>query len=66
MSNDIRSKQFMKMFQKEEGELESMLMRVYRQITAVDSEAQITIATSKKQVSAIKNQLSDRVNVCGA
>ncbi len=66
MSNDIRSKQFIKMFQNEEGELESMLMRVYRQITAVDSEAQITIATSKKQVSAIKNQLSDRVNVCGA
>lgn len=64
LSNDIRSKQFIKIFQGEDGELESMLMRVYRQITMVDSEAQITIATSKKQVSAIKNQLSDRVNVC--
>ena len=64
LSNDIRSKQFIKIFQGEDGELESMLMRVYRQITTVDSEARITIATSKKQVSAIKNQLSDRVNVC--
>lgn len=64
LSNDIRSKQFIKIFRNEEGELESMLMRVYRQITAVDSKARITVATSKKQVSSIKNQLGDRVSVC--
>lgn len=64
LSNDVRSKQFIKMFQNEDGELESMLTRVYRQITSVDAEAGITIATSKKQVSSIKNQLGDRVNIC--
>ncbi len=64
LSNDIRSKQFIKMFTNEEGELESMLTRVYRQIKTVDPNARITIATGKKQVSVIKNQLGDKVNVC--
>ncbi len=64
LSNDIRSKQFIKMLTNEEGEAESMLTRVYRQITTVDSDADITIATSKKQVSTIKNQLGDKVDVC--
>ena len=44
LSNDIRSKQFIKMFYNEEQELESMVQRVYRQIKAVDAEANITIA----------------------
>lgn len=64
LSNDIRSKQFIKIFQNGEGELESMVQRVYRQITTVDPKANVTIATSKKQVSSIKNQLGDKVNVC--
>lgn len=64
LSNDIRSKQFIKMFRNEDDELESMLTRVFRQIVSVDSEARITIATSKKQASTIKNQLGDRVNIC--
>ena len=64
LSNGVRSKQFIKMFRNEDGELESMLARVYRQIISVDAGAGITIATSKKQVSSIKNQLGDRVNVC--
>ena len=64
LSNDIRSKQFIKMFRNEEDELESMLTRVFRQITSVDPEARITIATSRKQASTIKNQLGERVNIC--
>ena len=64
LSNDIRSKQFIKMLTNEEGEAESMLTRVYRQITTVDADADITIATSKKQVSTIKNQLGDKVDIC--
>ena len=32
LSNDIRSKQFIKIFHREDGELESMIQRVYRQI----------------------------------
>lgn len=53
LSNDIRSKQFIKIFHREDGELESMVQRVYRQIKAVDTDATVTIATSKSQVSAI-------------
>lgn len=64
LSNDIRSKQFIKMFRNDEDELESMLTRVFRQIMAVDPEARITIATSRKQASTIKNQLGERVNIC--
>lgn len=57
LSNDIRSKQFIKLFKTENGEYESMLQRMYRQIKNVDPEAEITIATSKSQVSAINNQI---------
>ena len=64
LSNDIRSKQFIRMLSDENGGLESMPGRVYRQITQVDPEARITIATGKKQVSLIKNQLGDKVGVC--
>ncbi len=64
LSNDIRSKQFIKLFKDENDNYESMVQRVYRQITAVDPDANVTIATSKSQVSAIKNQLDDRVSVC--
>ena len=64
LSNDIRSKQFIRMLSDGQGGFESMLGRVYRQISAVDSGARITIATGRKQVSLIKNQLGDRVNVC--
>jgi len=63
LSNDIRSKQFIKIFKKEDGSYESMVQRVYRQIKKVDPEATITIATSKSQVSAICNQLGDGVSV---
>lgn len=57
LSNDIRSKQFIKLFKTENGEYESMLQRIYRQIKNIDPEAEITIATSKSQVSAINNQI---------
>lgn len=63
LSNDIRSKQFIKIFKNEKGQYESMLQRVYGQIKSVDSEASITIATSKSQVSSIKNQLGDNVSI---
>ncbi len=64
LSNDIRSKQFIKIFKTENGDYESMVQRVYRQIKAMDETATVTIATSKTQVSAIHNQLSENVNVC--
>lgn len=64
LSNDIRSKQFIKIFKTENGEYESMVQRVYRQILSADCNATVTIATSKTQVSAINNQLGDKVGIC--
>lgn len=64
LSNDIRSKQFIKIFKTENGEYESMVQRVYGQIRRVDKDVTVTVATSKTQVSAIHNQLGDGVNVC--
>ena len=63
LSNDIRSKQFIKIFKQEDGTYESMVQRVYRQIRKVDPQARITIATSKTQVSAIHNQLGEDVGI---
>ena len=63
LSNDIRSKQFIKIFKKEDGTYESMVQRVYRQIKKVDTDATVTIATSKTQVSAIHNQLGEEVGI---
>lgn len=63
LSNDIRSKQFIKIFQTPAGEYESMVQRVYRQIRRIDPEAKVTIATSKTQVSAIHNQLEAHVGI---
>lgn len=73
LSNDIRSKQFIKIFRKPahevpmgteySGDYESMVQRVYRQIKTVDPSATVTIATSKSQVSAIHNQLGENVGI---
>jgi mannose-1-phosphate guanylyltransferase len=57
LSNDVRSKQFIKIFKNQNGEYESMVQRMYRSIHSIDSDAKVTIATSKAQVSAIHNQL---------
>ncbi len=62
LSNDIRSKQFIKIFKTEDG-YESMVQRVYRQIKTIDTDATVTIATSKTQVSAIHNQLGEDVGI---
>ena len=73
LSNDIRSKQFIKIFKRlgqgqcngvdYSSEYESMVQRIYRQIKSVDSSAIVTIATSKSQVSAIHNQLGSDIGI---
>ena len=62
LSNDVRSKQFIRIFKTEDGEYESMLQRMYRGIREVDGDANVTIATSKSQASAINNQLGEAVD----
>jgi len=63
LSNDIRSKQFIKIFKTEDNSYESMVQRMFRQIKTVDGDATVTIATSGSQVSAIINQLGQDVSV---
>ena len=62
LSNDIRSKQFIKLF-KNNNDYESMVQRVYRQIKEMDENSKITVATSETQVSAIRNQLGEDVGI---
>ena len=59
LSNDVRSKQFMRIFKRKDGGYESMFQRMYRGIREVCPDANITIATSKSQVSGINNQLAE-------
>lgn len=64
LSNEIRSKQFIKLFQTEDGGHESMVQRMFRQIKEVDRQGTITVATSRTQASAIQNQLGEGVDIC--
>ena len=63
LSNDIRSKQFIKIFKGIHDSRESMVQRVYRQIKTADPDANVTIATSKSQVSSIHNQLGNNIGI---
>ena len=63
LSNDIRSKQFLKLFKNKDGNYESMLQRIYKQICTIDKNAKVTIATSKMQVEQIRSQLNDSVGI---
>ena len=63
LSNDVRSKQFLKIFRKADGTKESMAMRMYRMIKEVDPESTITIATSENQIPQIKAQLGENVGI---
>lgn len=63
LSNEIRSKQFLKLFKNDFGVHESMVQRVYRQLRTVDPDCTVTIATSKTQVSSLYNQLDKNVKI---
>ena len=63
LSNEVRSKQFLKIFRNPEGKPESMVQRMYRMIKEVDPAANITIATSQSQVASIRTQLGEDVGI---
>ena len=63
LSNEVRSKQFLKIYRGKDGARESMIQRVYRQILSVDPAARVTVATSKSQASILRNQLGDGVSL---
>ncbi|WP_438347578.1 sugar phosphate nucleotidyltransferase [Paenibacillus sp. FA6] len=57
LSNDSRSKQFLRMLEDPSGLRESMVQRVWRQLQHAGLEQQTYIATSKAQVEILRNQL---------
>ena len=63
LSNDIRSKQFIPLFRQSDGMRQSMAQRVCGQVCHAIPDAEITIATSKAQVSALRSQLGDMVDI---
>ena len=64
LSNDIRSKQFIPFFRQSDGSRCSMLQRVCGQVRRMMPHADITITTSKTQLSVLRNQLGDTVDIC--
>ena len=63
LSNDLYSKQFLRLLKREDGTHESMIQRVCRQVQSVASNAPVTVATGREQVSLIRRQLGLGVNI---
>lgn len=61
LSNDTRSKQFLKVLENEEGIRQSMVQRVWGQLESVNLSDSAVIATSKTQTEMIYNQLGTDV-----
>ncbi|MGO4549199.1 sugar phosphate nucleotidyltransferase [Paenibacillus sp. 2TAB23] len=63
LSNESRSKQFLKVLKNAEGERESMVQRVWGQLTSAGLREHSYIATSKPQVDMIHSQLGSEIEV---
>lgn len=63
LSNDTRSKQFLKFLHREDGSRESMLQRIVRQLKESSLDGSITVATSVAQRDAVTNQLGEDIAV---
>lgn len=62
LSNDARSKQFLKVLENEKGELNSMVQRVWNQLGETGLSRSTVIATSKTQVDMIQSQLNNQAD----
>lgn len=63
LSNDTRSKQFLQLLENDNGEYESMLQRIFRQIKEADIDSNVVVATAQTQVDSIRNQLGKEVEL---
>lgn len=63
LSNETRSKQFLRILPTANGGLESMVQRVFRQISEANLNAPVTIATGAAQVDSIKTQVAHNVDI---
>jgi mannose-1-phosphate guanylyltransferase len=63
LSNDARSKQFLKILENQKGILNSMVQRVWGQLGETGLSNSTVIATSKSQVDMIQNQLNNQADL---
>ncbi|WP_308638131.1 sugar phosphate nucleotidyltransferase [Paenibacillus silvisoli] len=63
LSNDARSKQFLKMLKNDDDRLESMIQRVWGQLGEAGLREHAYVATSKPQVEMIHSQLGNEINL---
>lgn len=63
ITNGQRGKQYIKFLKRSDGEVESMIQRIFRQLQSCYPNVDITIVTNMNQVSTIKEQLGERVDI---
>ncbi|MED4585420.1 sugar phosphate nucleotidyltransferase [Brevibacillus choshinensis] len=63
LSNDVRSKQFLKMLHAPNGERESMVQRIWRQLEANQLTDDVFISTTNSQGDLIQSQLGANVRM---
>ena len=63
LSNEARSKQFLKVLQDPEGNSESMIQRIYRQIRQSHPETEVVIAAGEAQRDSLRRQLHGQAEV---
>ncbi len=63
LSNDIRSKQFLRVLKGPNGEMESMVQRVYRQLDEVGLSDSVTVVAGQSQKEQVVSQLGSHVNL---
>ena len=63
LSNELYSKQFLRILKREDGMLESMIQRVCRQVRGAAPGVPVTVATGREQVSLIRRQLGADVHI---
>ena len=63
LSNENRSKQFLKLLRDDYNKPESMVQRVFRQIGEAGLDARIVVATGASQVDALRSQIGAHVDV---
>lgn len=63
LSNEARSKQFLKLFKRSDCKLESMCQRILRQIKQSKLYADVTIATNARQYDSVVSQLEKNIDI---
>ncbi|GIN85259.1 mannose-1-phosphate guanylyltransferase [Heyndrickxia sporothermodurans] len=63
LSNDSRAKQFLKVLKNKQGRHESMIQRVWTQLSHYQNKSEVLITTSQSQVEILKRQISDDVTI---